>query len=65
MDSNNELMMELLMQDKADAATDQKQQMMVLNTECSSPLSLAGVVPRLGRRRTRIGIDSHVLFCLT
>jgi hypothetical protein len=61
--------MELLTQHRANTAADQEQRMMVFTTlyatESSSTSSLIGVVQGLGRRRTRISIDSQVLFCLT
>jgi hypothetical protein len=67
MDIDDEMMMEMLMQDEA--AADQEQRMMVLTALVRYREQLAtvpaGVVLMLGRRRTRIGIDSQVRFCLT
>jgi hypothetical protein len=71
MDNNDEMMMELMMQDEADTAIDDQQWMMLLAAllcsaiESSSSPNLVGVVQGLGRRRTRIGSDLQVPFCLT
>jgi hypothetical protein len=69
MDSDVEMMMELLMQDETATAADHQQWMMVLVALLHYREDLLAipcrVIQGLGRRRTRIGIDLQVLFCLT